>query len=210
MERQIILGTEGTQPFKIECSGVSRTHARIIVHADGTMVLEDLNSTNGTYVRDGNGDLRQISSVAITPMTFICLGPNNANGCTFYALQALAEQDGFAKEFEYLNEIEDRFDADDEKADNRAKMVRTVIAAVSLIALIGSFMTPKGSELQLLLLRFGSFVSLLSSTLYNPADSKKKIAAKREKYHHCPNPKCTHILSSKGIRMMQCSRCKAQ
>ena len=210
MEKQIFLGTEGTQPFKIECSGVSRRHARIVVDDYGKMMLEDLNSTNGTYVRDDNGDLRRVSNMLITPMTFICLGLNNANGCSFYALQALSEQNDFAKEFEYLNEMEDHFDAEDKKADSRARIVRMAIVVASLIALVGSFLTDRGSGLQLLLLRLGSFVSLLSSALYNPAENKKKIAVKKEKFHQCPNPKCTHILSSREIRMMQCSHCKAQ
>lgn len=210
MEKQIILGTEGTQPFKIDSSGVSRRHARIVADGSGTMTLEDLNSTNGTYVRDDNGDLRRVSSVTITPMTFICLGPNNANGCSFYALQAMSELDNFAKEFEYLNEVEDRFDAEDEKTDGRAKHVRWLIASSSLVALIVAFMTNMGNGLQLLLLKLCSLVSLFSSALYNPAERKKKIAVKREKFHSCPNPKCAHILTSREIRMMQCSRCKAQ
>lgn len=43
--KQILLGTEGNQPFKITQQGVSRQHARITIGDDGVWILEDLNST---------------------------------------------------------------------------------------------------------------------------------------------------------------------
>ena len=49
--KQFILGTEGNQPFKITQMGVSHQHARITIGDDGVWTLEDLNSTNGTFVR---------------------------------------------------------------------------------------------------------------------------------------------------------------
>lgn len=208
MEKQILLGTEGSQPFKIGNSGVSRRHARIVINDNGCWTLEDLNSTNGTFIRDDSGDLRRIASITITPITMICLGPNNANGCTFYARQAVG-QDNFTEEFELLNDIEDRFDAKEAKADTTARNIRLVITVTSLLALTGSFLTERGSDMQLIMLRLGSLISLLSSALYNPSDKKKKITDQREKFHNCPNPKCTHILSTKEIRMMQCTKCKA-
>lgn len=207
-KKRILLGTEGNQPFPINNQGVSRRHAEIIIDGNGQWTLADLNSTNGTFVRSQDGTLRRVSRVQITPMTFICLGPENANGCSFYARQVL-NPGNFTAEFEYMCRKDHEFDREEESADRTARWVRLVIAAVSLLALVGSFVTPRGSELQLLLLRLGSVVSLLSSLLYNPGEKKRKIIRHRERFHHCPNPKCSHILSSREVKNMECLRCKA-
>ena len=69
--KQFILGTEGNQPFEIKQTGVSHQHARVTIGDNGVWTLEDLNSTNGTFVRDENGDMRRVGTLVITPMTFI-------------------------------------------------------------------------------------------------------------------------------------------
>lgn len=203
--KQFILGTEGNQPFEIKQTGVSHQHARVTIDDDGVWTLEDLNSTNGTFIRDENGDMRRVGTMVITPMTFICLGPSNANGCSFYAIHL--QNKNFVEEFQYLNELEDEFDAKAESSETMAKRMRMLIASASLIALVGSFVVQHG-PLQLMLLRLGSAVSLLSTIFFNPGEKKKKLQEEREKFHACPNPKCVNILKSRDIRMMQCSKCK--
>ena len=169
--KQIILGTEGNQPFKIIQQGVSRQHARITIGGDGVWTLEDLNSTNGTFIRNEIGEMRRVGTLEITPMTFICLGPSNANGCSFYATH-LVNPDDFITEFQYLNQLEDKFDAQEEHADKMARTIRMLIAVVSFIALVGSFLVSHG-PLQVGLLRVGTAVSLLSTIFFNPNEKKK-------------------------------------
>ena len=76
--KTIILGKEGNQPFKInaDANGVSRRHAQITITDSNEWYIEDLNSTNGTYIRDEKtGLLIPIAGKRrITPMTFIFLG----------------------------------------------------------------------------------------------------------------------------------------
>ena len=48
--QEVIIGKEGTQKFPINNSRVSRQHAKITVSDSGQWTLEDLNSTNGTYI----------------------------------------------------------------------------------------------------------------------------------------------------------------
>lgn len=201
--KQILLGTEGNQPFKITQQGVSRQHARITIGDDGVWTLEDLNSTNGTFIRNEEGEMRRVGTLVINPMTFICLGPNNANGCSFYATH-LVNPDDFINEFQYLNQLEDKFDAQEEHADKMEKRIRLLIAIASFVSLIGSFLVSNG----VLLLRVGTLVSLVSTMFFNPNEKKKKLQAEREKFHTCPNPKCSHIMKSREIRMMQCAKCK--
>lgn len=201
--KQILLGTEGNQPFKITQQGVSRQHARITINDDGVWTLEDLNSTNGTFIRNEEGEMRRVGTLVINPMTFICLGPNNANGCSFYATH-LINPDDFIKEFQYLYQLEDNFDAREEHADKMEKRIRLLIAIASFVSLIGSFLVSNG----VLLLRVGTLVSLVSTMFFNPNEKKKMLQAEREKFHACPNPKCSHIMKSRDIRMMQCSKCK--
>ena len=51
MDKSVIIGKEGEQKFPIKNAGVSRHHARISL-VGGKWLLEDLNSTNGTFVND--------------------------------------------------------------------------------------------------------------------------------------------------------------
>ena len=51
MDKSVIIGKEGEQKFPIKNAGVSRHHARISI-VGGKWLLEDLNSTNGTFVND--------------------------------------------------------------------------------------------------------------------------------------------------------------
>lgn len=205
----IILGTGGNQPFEIKQAGVSREHASITIGDDGTWTLADLGSTNGTFVRTEDGELRRVSKMTITPMTFICLGPDNSNGCSFYALH-VKTPNNYYREFEYLNNLEDKFDEKATKAERKNRAVKVTIALTSLVAFVGSFLTEGHHILQLMLLRVGSVVSGVSTMFFDPRGSEKKLKAEKERFHRCPNPACSHVLRSDEIRDMQCGKCKCK
>ena len=60
----IIIGKEGNQPFVITSAGVSRKHAQITIDHE-TWFIEDLNSTNGTFVQNEDGDYIRIINMQI-------------------------------------------------------------------------------------------------------------------------------------------------
>lgn len=66
-----ILGRGTEADLWIEDSGVSRRHARITCAADGRYLIEDLGSTNGTFVGD-----RRVELSELEPGDRVQLGPN--------------------------------------------------------------------------------------------------------------------------------------
>ena len=70
-----LIGRDPSCGVWVDASGVSRRHARVRLEADGTATLEDLGSTNGTFVADDrltaarpltDGDVVHVGSVSLT------------------------------------------------------------------------------------------------------------------------------------------------
>jgi hypothetical protein len=203
--KEIILGREGNQSFKISQPGVSKEHARLTIDGDVWM-LEDLNSSNGTFILDDKGEMTQVAKLQIQPQTLICLGADNANGCSFYA--RYAADGNYPALFDYLEERDTSFRKEEEKAEEMPQTVRKVVGTISALALVLSFCVT--GNLAMMLLRVGTLASAASSFLYNPAKKKKELKAIRGSIFRCPNPACSHVLSAKEIHNRRCSKCKTQ
>ena len=203
-----MIGRQGDQPFKIVQEGVSREHARLTIDDSGKWVLEDLNSDNGTFIRNEDGDLEQISKKVISESTYICLGPDNINGCKFYARQLIAPKD-YKKEFDFLEEIDDDIENRLEKAEDKSKLIRKAITIISMVGFFGSFIV-EDNGFRTMLLRVSTAATGVSSMFYDPNKQKKQLKALREKLFGCPNPACSHHLSSKEVRNRKCAKCGAK
>lgn len=206
MNKVITIGKEGDQPFNIKQEGVSREHARLTIDDNGQWMLEDLGSSNGTFIRNEKGELDQIARKTITEDSYICLGPDNANGCQFYARQLVTPKD-YHKEFDYLEDLDLCIDEGLEKADERSKMIRKAIALISGVGLVASFIV-SNNDIRTLLLRISTAATMASTMFYDPAKAKKSLEAKRTKFFGCPNPACSHTLTSKEVKNRRCSKCK--
>ncbi|MGC4117319.1 MAG: GGDEF domain-containing protein [Myxococcales bacterium] len=57
---EMTIGRSGDADIMLDDEGVSRRHAKIVVRADGSVQLVDLNSTNGTF---NNGDKIDVSAL---------------------------------------------------------------------------------------------------------------------------------------------------
>lgn len=213
--KTIILGREGNQPFpiKAECDGVSRRHAQITITDHGDWYLEDLDSSNGTYIRDeGTGDMIPISRKrTISPMTFILLGPDNSKGCCFFAKQADKYGD-FTEEREYLVSKEEEFDRRNIELEANIKKMRILgpivilvaVFAITGIPVINDMLGEYAIQIRIVL----SSMSGLVTALYDGSARKRQLQEERERWHHCPNPCCSNKQTSKEIKNMKCSKCK--
>ncbi|MBR4367413.1 MAG: FHA domain-containing protein [Bacteroidaceae bacterium] len=207
MSTTIIIGKNGEQKFTITGSMVSKEHAQVTIDDNGTWTLKDLNSKNGTYVRDNNGNFVRISEIAITPDTFICLGPDNATGCMFYACHLLNDKDDYHHEFSLLDKYARKYIAEYYKVEKRSVIIMKSIAGISLLLLALSFAMEQGKAIQLL--RVGTLLSTLYSLFANPKKSLLQINEKASNFYRCPNPGCIYKLTVKDIENCQCPRCKA-
>ncbi len=217
--QSIIIGKEGNQPFKIKAEGVSREHARMTIDEHDHWTLEDMNSSNGTYIRrESDGELVRVGKVEITPMTFICLGPDNSKGCSFYARQLLhANYDRYDEEYEYLQAVTERMDARLQKVDKKMKMMRIWLLVFNVvivgISFIGSIKGDDGEPLvdnftNLMFMRTIPIISAVVGVMYDGNSKKRRIESERERFSHCPNPLCYHKLRASDIRNYCCPRCK--
>lgn len=208
MAQHIIIGRNGDQPFTIAQEGVSREHAKLTIGDGGKWTLEDLNSGNGTFIRNADGDLEQIGRKVISESTYICLGPDNVNGCKFYGWQLLTPKD-YHKAFDFLEDLDADIEKRLEQADGKSQMVRKTIAGVSMVGFIGSFFVDN-NDMRTMLLRVSTATTGLSSMLYDPGKQKKKLKALQEKFFGCPNPACSHTMTGKEVKNRRCSKCGAK
>ena len=133
---KIIIGKQGDQKFPIKNAGVSRQHASITIEG-GHWILEDLDSTNGTFVRDDNGLYQRVSRVEIKEDTMVRLGDESSNGYAFMAHHVVEDDpENYAYEFARLAEWRDRFKKERERcqAAQRNRGLVQILISVAVIA----------------------------------------------------------------------------
>lgn len=209
----MIIGKKGDQPFIISDSavGVSRQHAEVDMNGeDGHWILRDLDSTNGTFLRDEQtGEFRRITSVSITPMSFIRLGSTNSKGFCFYARQLLDPGD-YKEELKYIYQKEKEYEAKKEKVEKTTKIVRVVQTAFPLVvAVIPLLLGNKDGTVFFIRLFAASALSGIIQILYDPKKKLKQLNATADNFRYCPNPACRQKLNSADIKDMNCPYCHA-
>lgn len=215
--KTIILGKEGSQPFKIkpDMDGVSRHHAQITITDNGEWYIEDIGSSNGTYIRDEEtGEMLPVKEKRwISPMTFILLGPDNSHGCCFYARQILKQNYGsFIEDFQAIMKKDEEHDELLAKLDRRIVRQKQILFIVNVAVMCITFFTKSLDaiipEFRLNLMRIVPVISTGFAAFYDATSKKKMIENQRVKFHCCPNPKCSHRLKKEDIRNMLCPKCK--
>ena len=137
---KIIIGKQGDQKFPIKNAGVSRQHASITIEG-GHWILEDLDSTNGTFVRDDNGLYQRVSRVEIKEDTMVRLGDESSNGYAFMAHHVVEDDpENYAYEFARLAEWRDQFKKERERCQAAQRNRGLVQILISVVVIAVSYM----------------------------------------------------------------------
>ena len=208
MSQIVTLGTQGNQPFEIKSPFVSRTHARVDIH-DNTWTLTDLNSANGTFIRDDtDGTFKRVSTVNITPLTYICLGPPNSKGCCFFARQ-LQAPGNYDAEYAFINGKEDEYEEELKNIETIGKRLTLLKPILMVVLMVLSFVVYKAQGMEAMIIRTvcASIPSAIIQVAYSPSREKKKLNQQYETYRQCPNPACQQRLRTDDIRSYDCPKC---
>lgn len=209
------------QPFtyKTQQTGVSRKHATITIDDNGYWWLEDRWSTNGTYIREDDGNFRKIGNrehpgkCRITPMTFVKLGIDDTTGCCFYARQA-DSYGNFNEEFEYIQSKIEKISKDGEKRLNMLKIQKMILRILpGLIAFVWYLFdkSPNGIFIKMLIpIVANPLIEFLYNTNEKKKEIEKQIKEQKRMFSQCPNPVCNHSLSDADIALLRCGTCNIQ
>lgn len=127
---EIIVGKKGDQKITITDSTVSRKHCKLTEQSDGTFVLEDLESTNGTYV---NG--QRIIKTVVSRSDTITLGKLDVTVDSLVGLKPKPEKD-YTQEFKKLKSVYDNYHNELlrlEKAERKKNFYRSLPPTISTI-----------------------------------------------------------------------------
>lgn len=212
--KEVIIGKEGTQRFAINGERVSRQHARITVTDSGDWILEDLNSTNGTYIINEDDELVQIKRMNITEFTRIVLADQTSMGFTFYAHHILEDNPkNYQQEFRQILQIHEK--AVMEKANIDAKlqkknMMKFLPGFVSaLIGLVLTLLLPLHQKVYGVAVT-AVFTTILQALINVYIGKDSKLRTFNSKYAGKLNcPCCSKPLSEIEFKNQMCSRCKA-
>lgn len=212
--KEVIIGKEGTQRFAINGERVSRQHARITVTDSGDWILEDLNSTNGTYIINEDDELVQIKRMNITEFTRIVLADQTSMGFTFYAHHILEDDPkNYQQEFRQILQIHEK--AVMEKANIDAKlqkknMMKFLPGFISaLIGLVLTLLLPLHQKVYGVAVT-AVFTTILQALINVYIGKDSKLRTFNSKYAGKLNcPCCSKPLSEIEFKNQMCSRCKA-
>jgi len=211
---EIIIGIQGNQPFKITADGVSRKHARLTIFDDGRWLLEDLGSTNGTFVYDAARHCyERIVKKVITPTTKIRLGNDDTMHSYKFVAGRLVKKDIDDFRLEFLNlkrkwrEVQHRKDQL-KQWTYYARYVTMVSSLLAFARFIGGWDVEARMNLMFAGIMFSSLVAPIIGILITKRQERLNAEIKED--FACPNPDCvrTSPLSEEEIKRGQCAVCK--
>ena len=209
--KEVIIGKSGDQPFAIKNDCVSRRHARITIDAQGQWTLEDLGSSNGTFVQDENGEFMQVKKVAIGEFTRIALGATTAAGYYFYAHHILEENGSYEAEMRHVIKTYQRLVDEkkelEEKNKTQATIIRILPPLVSALVMIIVFVFVPQYRMYIAVsgVIATSLATMLGMYQAKNTEAMKAIAEKQARLIRCP--KCNRQLTPSDVQSEQCPKC---
>lgn len=208
---EIIVGKQGSQKISITDPMVSRQHCRLTEQTDGTFLLEDLNSANGTFV-NGTGVIRTV----VDKDTIIRLGPSYEIKVADLVAPAEAPKQGkemptfsIAPMQKVWDDYQQQLSAikEQQKSIANLRMISPIftmgsgsVATVAKFAGWGDVITYITAAMTLI--GFGLTAFAFVKGKKDDSDERKKEATEYFQLHYyCPNPKCqrTHSQSPKVL-----------
>lgn len=206
--KEILIGRSPESTIKIpeDRDRVSSRHIKIRVSENGVWTLEDLQSTNGTYVRDDDGRFHRVYTKQISESDIIRLGNGGASSFTFMAHRVLNPTGSYAFEFQQLRHAFRDHISQEEKKEKRIEIAGWVNSCTAAAVFLITWAFGLDIMIRFVLM---SVAPILGKFLFS-GDSKelKELRKKRERLFRCP--KCGSPISPFDIEAGQCSRCKAQ
>lgn len=219
MAQEYIIGRTSESPVKVpdEKVAVSGNHVKITITENGTWELEDLNSANGTFVKDKNGNFQRVFKKIINENSIIRLGQEGHDSFVLTAHRVVASDSSFAYEFKQLRKQLKAIAEEEELLECKNQRNMKIVKAASPIALglcvLAQYGIPglkEKADLNLWISRIAMGVAPVVIGAFFGIDSRaiKSLKQKRMKVLTCP--KCGYPISEFDIQNMQCSRCKAK
>lgn len=206
--REVVIGRNASSPIRIpdDRDTVSSRHVKITISPSGDWTLEDLESANGTYLRDENGQFVRVYNKHISESDIIRLGTGGASSFTFMAHRVMHAGESFAYEFRQLRHaLRDHLEKE-EKLEKRIEISGWVSSCMAGVVFLITWALGLETTVRFMLM---SIAPILSKALFS-GDTKalRAMRKKRERLFLCPN--CGKPITPFDIEQGQCSRCKAK
>ena len=223
----IKIGRMGDQPFKITDLDVGRLHAQLTVHDDYTLVLEDCNSTTGTYI-----NLHKIIRKRVTLNTEIRLGNNMVFKVYKLLPNALIDviklknKEKIKQTFQTLEPIWNAYEnerAHLDKKSNRSILLNRMPYLVTLLSgIISGFFS--STLLVKIVVPGGAFIltTIVAFVIDKHGEKKRKESVEKNRElesllkesYLCPNPECQKFLGNTPFDKLKherhCNYCKCE
>lgn len=219
MTKELIIGRFADSPIAIPVDrvGVSGTHAKIVIHDNGNWEIEDLDSSNGTYIKDKNGNFQRVFKKDIKETTIIRLGQEGHSSFIFMAHKVLSDDKSYAFEFRQLKKLLKQQLVEEEALENKNTRNMKIVKAASPLAMglcvAAQYGIPglrDNANLNLWISRGAMAIAPAVVGLFFGIDRQKVKALKQKRLKIFICPKCGCPISEFDIQNMQCSRCKAK
>lgn len=201
------LGRDFEAPIKIEDKHASVSHHHAILTVDGdNWILQDNDSTNGTYVEE-NGQFRRCARKTINPDTWIRLGEQGHRGYYFKARRVLRPNDyreDFSLLYDKYQELEETKNKLDANKKNMKFLTFFLLTAGLLVSLLPGI-RDSFIGVRLCFMLPGALSPFLQDFLLNKYQEKIK-----ELQHELICPKCRRGLGKDDILSRSHTFCKAQ
>lgn len=221
---EVIVGRRGNQPFAITDMSVSGKHLKLTLLADDTVAVEDLGSSNGTFV-DGVRIIKKVvkrdTRVRMGSAYSFCVGDAFPKNMTSQTPPTATEYS-----IRHLENVWNNYATGLEELSNKNKTIN-IVARISSVFTIGGgvlggiLRTMEGlqdlSNISLIASGLGLIImvySIAQSYTFDYNKEKKKLDEQFEKDYICPNPECRHFLGYTKYSILrqdkQCRYCRGK